>query len=75
MSVLERIRQLIPIQFRYNPELDPPQLLRAGFSAQQVRELFPDAVIEVEGILAIRPEVLKRYVLEAVKEHRYLNRN
>lgn len=70
MSVLERVRSLIPIQFRYVPELDAAQLLRAGFSAQQVKELFPDAVIEVNGVLAIRPDVLRRYVIAAAREAR-----
>lgn len=73
MSVLERVRALIPIQFRYVPEVDPAQLLRAGFSAQQVRDLFPDAVTEVNGILAIKPDVLRRYIIQAAKEQQQLN--
>lgn len=73
MSVLERVKELIPIQFRYIPEVDPARLLRAGFSAQQVRDLFPDAVIEIDGILAIRPDVLKRYIIQAAKEQQQLN--
>lgn len=74
MTILERVKALIPIQFRYIPEVDPAQLLRAGFSAQQVRDLFPDAVIELDGILAVRPDVLKRYIMLAVKEQEEISK-
>ena len=53
MSALEKLKQLKPIQFRYNEELDPNQSLRAGFSAQQVQKIIPEAVHEVDGVLML----------------------
>ena len=44
MSALEKLKQLEPIQFRYKKEFDPDQKLRAGFSAQQVQKIIPEAV-------------------------------
>jgi len=68
MSALEKLRQLEPIQFRYKKELDPEQRLRAGFSAQQVQKIIPEAVIEVEGILMLNINVLNEYMREAKEE-------
>jgi hypothetical protein len=62
VSILERVRQLTPIQFRYREQLDPSGALRGGFSAQQVQQIFPDAVVEENGVLMINLEVLSRYV-------------
>ena len=58
MSALEKLKQLKPIQFRYNEELDPNQSLRAGFSAQQVQKIIPEAVHEVDGVLLLDLNVL-----------------
>ena len=68
MSALEKLRQLEPIQFRYKKELDPEQRLRAGFSAQQVQKIIPEAVMEVEGILMLNINVLNEYVRAAKEE-------
>lgn len=68
VSVLDRVKELIPIQFRYIPDIDPDQRLRAGFSAQQVKALFPDAVIDIDGVLVIRIDVLRNYIKQAVEE-------
>jgi len=68
VSILERVRRLTPLQFRYRRELDPSGALRGGFSAQQVQEVFPDAVVEVNGALMIDLEVLGRYVELARQE-------
>ena len=68
MSVLDRVKELIPIQFRYITDIDPDQRLRAGFSAQQVKALFPDAVMEIDGVLVIRIDVLKNYIMQAAEE-------
>jgi len=68
MSALEKLRQLKPIQFRYKKELDPEQRLRAGFSAQQVQKIIPEAVVEVKGILMLDMNVLSKYMREAKKE-------
>ena len=62
MSALEKLKQLEPIQFRYKAELDPTQPLRAGFSAQQVQQVIPEAVHEVDGVLMIDLNVLKNYL-------------
>ena len=68
MSIAERVAKLTPIQFRYTPELDPAQPLRAGFSAQQVQEVFPDAVFERHGALCINLPVLESYIAAAARE-------
>ena len=68
MSAVEKLKKLKPIQFRYKKELDPFQPLRAGFSAQQVREIIPEAVIEVNGVLMLDMNILKSYVETAKKE-------
>ena len=68
MSALEKLKQLEPIQFRYKEELDPTQPLRAGFSAQQVQQVIPEAVVEVDGILMLDMNVLKNYLRMAREE-------
>jgi len=68
VSALEKLKQLEPIQFRYKAELDPTQPLRAGFSAQQVQQVIPEAVHEVDGILMIDLNVLKNYLRLAREE-------
>ena len=68
MTVLERVLQLESINFRYNNDLDPKQLLRAGFSAQQVKQLFPDAVIQINGLLVINQDILQKYITQAFYE-------
>tara|TARA_Y100001937_G_scaffold101837_1_gene139832 strand:+ start:312 stop:536 length:225 start_codon:yes stop_codon:yes gene_type:complete len=68
MSAVEKLKKLKPIQFRYKKELDPSQSLRAGFSAQQVKEIIPEAVIEVNGILMLDMNILRSYVETAKKE-------
>ena len=68
MSVLEKVLQLEPINFRYTKAVDPKQALRAGFSAQQVQQLFPDAVQDVDGILMIDSIRLQTYIDQAFKE-------
>ena len=50
MSALEKLKQLEPIQFRYKKEFDPDQKLRAGFSAQQVQKIIPEAAGRVSGV-------------------------
>ena len=59
MSALEKLKQLEPIQFRYKKEFDPDQKLRAGFSAQQVQKIIPEAVVEENGILMLDMYVLR----------------
>ena len=68
MSALEKLKQLEPIQFRYKKELDPTQPLRAGFSAQQVQQVIPEAVHEVDGVLMIDINVLRNYLTLAREE-------
>ena len=68
MSAVDKLKKLKPIQFRYKKELDPSQPLRAGFSAQQVREVIPEAVIEVNGVLMLDMNILRSYVETAKKE-------
>ena len=68
MSALEKLKQLEPIQFRYNEQLDPSQSLRGGFSAQQVQKIIPEAVNEVDGVLTLDINVLRNYVALAREE-------
>ncbi|NBR90672.1 MAG: tail fiber domain-containing protein [Rhodobacteraceae bacterium] len=68
MSALERVLALQPIQFRYLESVDASGLERAGFSAQQVREVIPEAVIEINGIVALDLGVIRQLVEEARKE-------
>ena len=68
MSALEKLKQLEPIQFRYKKEFDPDQKLRAGFSAQQVQQVIPEAVMEVNGVLMLDMNVLKNYLRLAREE-------
>ena len=68
MSALEKLKQLEPIQFRYKEELDPTQPLRAGFSAQQVQKVIPEAVKEVNGVLMLDEHVLMNYIHMAREE-------
>ena len=68
MSALEKLKQLEPIQFRYKEELDPTQPLRAGFSAQQVQKVIPEAVKEVDGVLMLDRSVLMNYLRMAREE-------
>jgi hypothetical protein len=49
-------------------KFDPEQKLRAGFSAQQVQKIIPEAVVEVEGILMLDMDVLYKYMREAKEE-------
>ena len=65
VDIRDRVAQLQPIQFRYHKDIDPEQKLRAGFSAQQVAQVFPDAVIEKDGYLFINGDVLGNYIKEA----------
>ena len=60
MSYLEKLKQLEPIQFRYKKEFDPHQKLRAGFSAQQVQKIIPEAVVEENGIFNVGYVCFKR---------------
>jgi len=73
-NALGKLKQLQAIQFRYKPEVDSDQRLRAGFSAQQVQQIIPEAVFEEDGYLMLDMDVLKAYVREAKKELRKINK-
>ena len=73
-NALGKLKKLQTIQFRYKPEVDSDQRLRAGFSAQQVKEIIPEAVFEEDGYLMLDMDVLKAYVREAKKELRKINK-
>ena len=74
MTALEKLKKLQTIQFRYKEEFDKNQRLRAGFSAQQIKEVIPEAVVEVDGYLMLDMNVLKAYVREAKKELKKINK-
>ena len=65
VDIRDRVAQLQPIQFRYHKDIDPEQKLRAGFSAQQVAQVFPDAVIKQNGYLFINKAKLNGYIQQA----------
>lgn len=58
------------MQFRYREEIDPGQPLRAGFIAQEVKEIFPEAVRDVDGVLMLDMDVLSGIVEQAKQEYR-----
>lgn len=72
-NALGKLKQLQTIQFKYKPEVDSDQRLRAGFSAQQVQQIIPEAVFEEDGYLMLDMDVLKAYVREAKKELKKIN--
>ena len=72
-NALGKLKQLQALQFRYKEEFDSDQRLRAGFSAQQVQQVIPEAVFEEDGYLMLDMDVLKAYVREAKKELRKIN--
>ena len=67
-NALGKLKQLQAIQFRYKPEVDSDQRLRAGFSAQQVQKVIPEAVVEEDGILMLDMYVLREYMHKAKEE-------
>lgn len=69
MSNLDRVRRLEPVEFRYEPSIDPDQKLRAGFLAQQVKSVIPEAVVEINGIEMINLKTLRGVVDAAVREY------
>jgi hypothetical protein len=73
-NALGKLKQLQALQFRYKEEFNPDQRLRAGFSAQQVQGVIPEAVIDVDGCLMLDMNVLKAYVREAKKELKKINK-
>ena len=73
-NALGKLKQLQALQFRYKEEFNSDQRLRAGFSAQQVQTVIPEAVIEVDGYLMLDMNVLKAYVRQAKKDLRKINK-
>ena len=74
VNALEKLKQLQALQFRYKEEFHSDQRLRAGFSAQQVQMVIPEAVVEIDGYLALDMDVLKAYVRQAKKELKKINK-
>jgi len=72
-NALGKLKQLQALQFRYKEEFDSDQRLRAGFSAQQVQTVIPEAVVEMDGYLALDMNVLKAYVRQAKKDLKKIN--
>ena len=68
-NLLERVKKLRPVQFRYNSDVDAETKLRAGFIAQEVREIFPECVFENNGRLAIKNELLGSLINQAQDEY------
>ena len=73
-NALGKLKQLQALQFRYKEEFNSDQRLRAGFSAQQVQMVIPEAVVEQDGYLMLDMNVLKKYVKEAKKELKKLDK-
>ena len=73
-NALGKLKQLQALQFRYKEEFNSDQRLRAGFSAQQVQLVIPEAVIEVDGYLMLDMNVLKAYMRQAKKDLKKINK-
>ena len=73
-NALGKLKQLQALQFRYKEDFDSDQRLRAGFSAQQVQLVIPEAVVEVDGYLMLDMNVLKAYVRQAKKDLKKINK-
>ena len=73
-NALGKLKQLQALQFRYKEDFDSDQRLRAGFSAQQVQLVIPEAVIEVDGYLMLDMNVLKAYMRQAKKDLKKINK-
>ena len=73
-NALGKLKQLQALQFRYKEEFNSDQRLRAGFSAQQVQLVIPEAVVEVDGYLMLDMNVLKAYVRQAKKDLKKINK-
>lgn len=69
-ELLSKVRQLEPVQFRYNENFDPDCVLRGGFVAQQVQEVFPELVSKVDGFLRVNTTELSGYITRALDEHK-----
>ena len=74
INAVEKLKQLQALQFRYKEEFHSDQRLRAGFSAQQVQMVIPEAVVEIDGYLALDMDVLKAYVRQAKKDLKKINK-
>ena len=74
INAVEKLKQLQALQFRYKEEFNSDQRLRAGFSAQQVQTVIPEAVVEVDGYLMLDMNVLKAYVRQAKKDLKKINK-
>ena len=75
MRVLDKLKQLEPVQFKYIQSLDPATKLRAGFIAQQVQKIIPEAVVEIDGVLHLDLIVLRSYYYQAKQELKQQNTN
>lgn len=65
-SFLSRILRLRPVKFKY---IEPkPGLPEAGFIAQEVEELFPEAVTEKDGKKAIYYNQFGVIAVKAIQE-------
>ena len=65
-SVLSRVLRLRPVKYKY---IDPdPSLPEAGFIAQEVEELFPEAVTEKNGKKAIYYSHFGVIAVKAIQE-------
>lgn len=70
-ELLTKVRQLKPVQFRYNENFDPDCNLRGGFVAQQVQQIFPELVSKHEdGLLRVNTTALGGYINRALDEHK-----
>lgn len=69
-ELLTKVRQLQPVQFRYNENIDPDCLVRGGFIAQQVQKIFPEVVFEHKGLLRVNRTILGSYINRALHEHK-----
>jgi len=72
--VLERIKQLLPCQYRYRDN-DPAGPKSIGLIAQEVEPLFPETVSEKEGLKAINYDAFAVIAIQAIKEQQVIIEN
>ena len=69
-GALEKVARLRAVSFDWKSGVRPEGASRQlGFSAQQVREVIPEAVVEgKDGLLAVAYNAITALLVEAVKE-------
>lgn len=68
-TVLDRVSKLRPVRFHWKDDSDDVEKT-VGFIAQEVQELFPDAISENGDRLAISSAEIAAYTIAGLQEHK-----